>query len=187
MYSVSDLKKGLKIEVDGQPCEIVEFQFVKPGKGQALYRCKIRNLLSGGTVEKTFRAADKIDETNCFEKALTYSYHDGNNYVFMDDDTYEQVLVGADALGDSVKYLQEDMQVKVLFHNDRAIGVTLPNFIETVILETEPGARGDTATNVLKPAKVEGGLEIAVPLFVKEGDRVRIDTRTGDYADRVKS
>lgn len=185
MYTVSDLRKGLKIEIDGQPCEIVEFQFVKPGKGQALYRCRVRNLLSGGTVDKTYRAADKIDEANVYEKALNYSYLDGTNYVFMEEHTFEQVLVDGKALGDAVRYLQEDMPVKVLFHNDRPIGVTLPNFIETVIVQTEPGARGDTATNVLKPAIVEGGYEIAVPLFVKEGDRVRIDTRTGEYADRV--
>ncbi len=184
MYSVSDLRKGLKIEMDGEPYEVVEFQFVKPGKGQALYRCKIRNLVSGGTIDKTYRAAEKIDKPNLTERGLVYSYQDGSSYVFMDEN-YEQVLVGGDVLGEQQNFLVEDSEVKILFYNDRPIEVTLPNFIERTIVETEPGARGDTATNVTKPAKVEGGYEIAVPLFVNEGDRVRIDTRTGKYADRI--
>ena len=184
MYSVSDLRKGLKIEIDGEPYEVTEFQFVKPGKGQALYRCKIRNIVSGGTIDKTYRAADKIDRPNLAERDLTYSYPEGEHFVFMDEN-YEQVIVGPEALGDQAQFLVEDIEVKILFHNDRPIEITLPYFIERTIVETEPGARGDTATNVTKPAKVDGGYELAVPLFVNEGDRIRIDTRTGKYADRV--
>lgn len=184
MYSVSDLRKGLKIEIDGDPYVVTEFQFVKPGKGQALYRCKIRNLVSGGTIDKTYRAAEKIDKPDMSERDLVYSYAEGDHHVFMDEN-YEQVLIGADVLGDQAVFLQEDIQVKILFHNDRPIEVTLPNFIERDIIETEPGVRGDTATNVTKPAIVEGGYEVAVPLFVNLGDRIRIDTRTGKYADRV--
>jgi elongation factor P len=184
MYTVSDLRKGLKIEIDGDPYVVTEFQFVKPGKGQSLYRCKIRNLISGGTIDRTYRAAEKIDKPDMSERDLVYSYPEGDHYVFMDDN-YEQVLIGADVLGDQAVFLQEDIQVKILFHNNRPIEVTLPNFIERDIVETEPGARGDTATNVMKPAVVEGGYEVTVPLFVNQGDRIRIDTRTGKYADRV--
>ena len=184
MYSVSELRKGLKIEIDGEPYEVVDFQFVKPGKGQALYRCKIRNLVSGGTIDKTYRAAEKIDNPNLAERDLVYSYKDAENFIFMDEN-FEQVVLRADVLGDQQNFLVEESEAKVLFFNDRPIEVTLPNFIERTIVETEPGARGDTATNVTKSAKVEGGYEIAVPLFVNEGDRVRIDTRTGKYADRV--
>jgi len=185
MYSVSDLRKGLKIEIDGDPYEVMDFQFVKPGKGQALYRCKIRNILNGGTIDKTYRAAEKIDKPNLMERDLSYSYPEGEHYVFIDDETYEQVTVDEDQLGDRKFLLAEEMPVKILFHNDRPIEIALPNFVEKVILESEPGARGDTATNVTKPAKIEGGYEINVPLFVNEGDTVRIDTRTGKYADRV--
>jgi len=184
MYSVSDLKKGLKIEIDGEPYEVTEFQFVKPGKGQALYRCKIRNIINGGTIDRTYRASEKIEKPNLEERDLVYSYKDGNNYVFMDEN-YEQVLVDSGVVGNQEPFMVEDLECKVLFHNDRPIGVTLPNFIERIILDTEPGARGDTATNVMKPAKVEGGYEIQVPLFVNEGDIIRIDTRNGKYADRV--
>ena len=184
MYSVSDLKKGLKIEIDGEPYEVTEFQFVKPGKGQALYRCKIRNIINGGTVDRTYRASEKIDKANLEERDLVYSYKDGNNYVFMDEN-YEQVLVDGCVIRNQELFMVEDLECKVLFHNDRPIGVTLPNFIERTILDTEPGARGDTATNVMKTAKVEGGYEIQVPLFVNEGDIVRVDTRNGKYADRV--
>lgn len=185
MFSCSDLRKGLKIEIDGDPYIVTDFQFVKPGKGQALYRCKIKNLISGGTVDKTYRAAEKIDKPDLMEKSLLYSYPDGDNFVFMDGETYDQITITADILGEQRHFLVEDMEVSMLFHNDRVIEVTLPNFIEKTIVETEPGARGDTATNVTKPAKVNGGYEIAVPLFVSEGDQVRIDTRTGKYADRV--
>ena len=185
MYSVSDLKKGLKIEIDGDPYEVVEFQFVKPGKGQALYRCKIRNILNGGTIDKTYRASEKIDKPNLMERDLSYSYPDGEKFVFMDDQTYDQVMVDEELLGDQRFLLAEEMSVKILFHNNRPIEVTLPNFVEKTIVESEPGTRGDTATNVTKPAKIEGGYEVQIPLFVNQGDTIRIDTRTGKYADRV--
>ena len=184
MYSVSDLRKGLKIEIDGDPYEVTDFQFVKPGKGQALYRCKIRDIINGGTVDKTYRSVDKFVKPDLRERDLVYSYPEGDHFVFMDEN-YEQVVVDRSVLGDQKAFLVEDIEVKILFHNDRPIEVTLPNFVERRILETEPGARGDTATNITKPARVEGGSEIAVPIFVNEGDIVRIDTRTGKYADRV--
>ena len=185
MYSASDLRKGLKIEIDGIPYVITEFQFTKPGKGQALYNCKLKNLLTGSTLSKTYRSVDKMDEAKLEEKTLQYSYQDGDNYVFMDEN-YEQITVNADVLGDSRYFLVEDIEVDILFHNDRPIEVTLPTFVEKEIVHTEPGARGNTATNVLKPATIEGGYEIQVPLFVNQGDVAKIDTRTGEYVDRVR-
>ncbi len=185
MYNASDLKKGLKIEIDGEPCTITDFQFVKPGKGQALYRCKIKNIFTGSTFDKTYRSVEKVDKPDLQDKDMSYSYHDGMNYVFMDEATYDQVEVGEDLLGRDANFLAEDMPCKILFFNNRPLEVTLPNFVEKVIAETEPGMKGDTATNTFKPAKIENGYEIMVPLFINEGDTVRIDTRTGGYADRV--
>jgi elongation factor P len=185
MYSASDLKKGLKIEIDGDPCVLTHFEFSKPGKGQALYRCKIKNLISGNTFDKTYRSVEKVDKCALISRDYTFSYIDGDTYVFSDNQTYEEALLSAELLGDRRYFITDDMSVEILFHNERALDVTLPNFIELSIVETEPGARGDTATNVMKPAKVENGYEIHVPIFINEGDLIRIDTRTGEYADRV--
>ncbi len=187
MYSASDLKKGLKIEIDGQPYAITEFQFVKPGKGTALYRCKIKNILTGSTMDRTYRPNDKIGKPDLMQREMRYSYPEGDHFVFMDNDTFEQITVDKDVVGDLKFFLTEEMECKVLFFNDVAIDIEIATFVEKYITETEPGARGDTATNVTKPAKVEGGWEIQVPIFIKEGDLVRIDTRTGEYADRVNS
>lgn len=185
MYTTSDLRKGLKIEIDGDPYVITDFQFVKPGKGQALYRCKLKNILTGSTMDRTYRSADKVGKPDLMQREMVYSYPEGDHFVFMDDSTYEQVTVDKDVIGDMKYFLVEDMPVKVLFFNDVAIDLEMPNFVEKEITETEPGARGDTATNVTKPAKVDNGYEIHVPLFIKVGDWVRIDTRTGEYADRI--
>jgi elongation factor P len=185
MYTTSDLRKGLKIEIDGDPYVITDFQFVKPGKGQALYRCKLKNIITGSTMDRTYRSADKVGKPDLMQREMVYSYPEGDHYVFMDESTYEQVTVDKDVIGDMKYFLVEDMQIKVLFFNDVAIDIEMPNFVEKEIVETEPGARGDTATNVTKPAKVDNGYEIHVPLFIKEGDWVRIDTRTGEYADRI--
>ena len=186
MYDPSDLRKGLKIEVDGYPYLITEFDFCKPGKGQALYRCKLKNLVTGGTMERTFRSVDKIGQPVLEEKTLYYSYDEqDDNYVFMDDNNEEYRIPGT--LLDYNKYLLEDnMESVVLFYQNKPIDITLPFFVEKEITETEPGARGDTATNVSKPAKIENGYEISVPLFINVGDIVKIDTRTGQYAERVR-
>lgn len=184
MYNASDLRKGLKIEVEGEPYEITEFQFTKPGKGQAFYTCRLKHMTNGSTLAKNYRAADKIDRPKLFQKDMQFSYADGDQYVFMDDN-YEQLTVSADILGTSRHFLKEDLPVQVLFHNDHPVEISLPTFIEKKITHTEPGARGNTATNIMKPAQVEGGHEIQVPLFVNIGDLVKIDTRTGKYADRV--
>ena len=185
MYSASDLRKGLKIEMDGVPYDIVEYEFDRPGKGQAMYKCRIRNLLNGNVTDKTFREVDAIGEPNLEEREMQYSYNDGEHFVFLENRTYEQITLNPEVLGDQKYFLNEDMTVKVLFHNDRPIVVNLPSYVEKKIVSTEPGARGDTATNVTKAAKIDTGYEIRVPLFINEGDLVRIDTRTGAYSERV--
>ena len=185
MYNASDLRKGLKIEIDGDPCSITYFEFSKPGKGQALYRCKIKNLISGNTFDKTFRSVDKVHKCSLISKDFTFSYIDGENIIFSDNETYEEVILTSELLGNKKFFIVDDMSIEILFHNDRPLDISLPNFIEMKINETEPGARGDTATNVQKPAKLENGYELNVPIFINENDLVRIDTRTGEYADRV--
>ena len=185
MYAASDLRKGLKVEVDGAPYDIVDFSFVKPGKGQGMYNCKMKNLITGATLQRTYRSADKIDQPHLEEHRLTYSYAEGDNYVFMNE-AYEQVMLNAEVLGRNRFFLTENCEVDVLFFNARPIEVVLPTFVEKVIEDTEPGARGNTATNVLKPAKIAGGYQLQVPLFVNKGDLIKIDTRTGEYADRVR-
>jgi len=185
MYEASDLKKGLKIELDDEPYVISDFSFVKPGKGQAFYKCKIKNIFTGSVIDKTFRSVDKIGKPDLMEKDMTYSYEDGENYVFIDDKTYDQAEISAELLGINTNFLIEDMAVKVLFYNDRPIEITMPNFVEKTIAETEPGFKGDTSTNTYKPAKVDNGYEIMVPLFINIDDVIRIDTRDGKYADRV--
>lgn len=186
MFNASDLRKGLKIELDGEPYIVTSFEFCKPGKGQALYRCKLKSMLSGSTMDKTFRSVDKIDKPNLDERELVYSYYDGMNYVFMDAETYEQEDIPESVIGDQKHFLVGDMTCNVLFYEDRPIEITLPYFVEKEIIETEPGARGDTATNVTKPAKIDNGYEIHVPLFVNQDDIVKIDTRTGEYSERVQ-
>ncbi|MFA5689219.1 MAG: elongation factor P [Kiritimatiellales bacterium] len=185
MYDVSELKKGLKVEIDGYPCIITDFQFSKPGKGQAIYRCKIKNLVTGTSFEKSYRSGDKVDKAQLESRQHTFSYESGDDYVFSDNDTYEEVHLNAEQLGQNRFFINEDMEVDILFHNDKPLDITLPTFVEKTVAETEPGARGNTATNVMKPAKLANGYEFAVPLFINIGDIVRIDTRTGEYADRV--
>ena len=184
MYDVSDLRKGLRVEIDGVPYLITEFSFMKPGKGQAVYTCKMKNLINGSTLTRNYRSGDKIDEPHLEEKKLQFSYADGDNYVFMDKD-YEQITIGKDVLGDNRFFLVEDLEVSVLYHNGRPIDITLPTFVERKIVHTEPGFRGNTANNVMKPATLEGGFEIQVPLFINEGDVIVVDTRTYEYVERV--
>lgn len=184
MYSASDLRKGLKIEIDGVPYAITEFNFNKPGKGQAVYTCRLKNMLTGLTVVRNYRSGDKFEAPKLEEKTMHFSYQDGEDYVFMDEN-YEQITMSAEILGESRLLLVEDISVNVLFHNGKPIEVTLPTFVEKKVIATEPGAKGNTATNVLKPATVEGGMEVQVPLFVNQGDVLKIDTRTFEYADRV--
>ncbi|WP_294477364.1 elongation factor P [uncultured Victivallis sp.] len=185
MFSASDLKKGLKIQIDGMPWVITEFDFCKPGKGTALYRCRMRNLVNGSGMEKTYRPTDKIEKPNLEEREMYYSYFDGHHYIFSDPNTYEEMAVSAETLGNQVYFLIEESLCNFLLFNGEPIEITLPTFIEKEIVDTEPGVRGDTATNVTKPAKIDNGYEIQVPLFINQGDIVKIDTRTGAYAERV--
>ncbi len=188
MYDSSDIRKNLKVLMDGQPYTVVDFQFIKPGKGAAFTRTKLKNLLTGGIVEKNIRSGEKLEPANVEERDMQYLYSDGDDHVFMDATTYDQVSISNDILGGGAGYLKDSLTCTVLFFNDRAVGVTLPNFVEVEVAETEPGARGDTtAGNVTKPAKIESGAEVQVPLFVNQGERIKVDTRTGHYVERVKS
>ena len=187
MYDASDLRKGLKIEIEGQPFIITDFDFSKPGKGQAIYNCKMKNMLTGSTMSRSFRSNDKFDKPELSQHPLRFSYVQDNVYIFTNEN-FEEIRVSADVLGQSRFFLTDDMPCDALLYNDLVIEVTLPNFIERKIVSCEPGARGNTASGkVMKPAKLEGGFELPVPLFVNEGDVVRIDTRSGEYVDRVRS
>ena len=184
-YDTSDIRKGLKVMMDGAPYTVVEFQFIKPGKGAAFTRTKFKNLLSGAVIERNIRSGEKLEEANVETKQMQYLYKEGDSFVFMDTSTYDQVHIPFETIGDDALYMPEQIVVEVLFFNERAVGVTLPNFIEQKVIETEPGFRGDTATGVTKPAKIPTGATIAVPLFINEGDTIKIDTRTGEYLERV--
>jgi len=187
MYDASDLRKGLKIQIDGQPWVITDFDFSKPGKGQAIYNCKMKNMLNGSTMSRSFRSNDRFDKPELNQQPLRFSYAQDTTYIFTDEN-FEEVRVGADVLGKSRFFLADDMECDALIFNNQVIELTLPNFVERKVIACEPGARGNTASGkVTKPATVEGGYELPVPLFVNEGDIVRIDTRTGEYADRVRN
>jgi elongation factor P len=185
MYDTSDIRKGLKIMLDGSPYTVVEFQFVKPGKGAAFTRTKMKNLLSGGVIERNLRSGDKLEPANVEVKQMQYLYKDADSCVFMDTTTYDQVNIPTSTVGESQAFMPENINVDVLFFNDRAVGVTLPNFIEQAITETEPGFKGDTSTGASKPAKISTGAQINVPLFINAGDVIKIDTRTGEYIERL--
>lgn len=185
MYSTQDFRRGLKIEVDGTPYSIVEFQHVKPGKGGAFVRTKLKNLLTGRVIDKTFRAGEKVDKPDLEQKAMQYLYAEGNQYYFMETETYEQSFLTEDQLGESKNFLQESITATILYYQGNPIGVELPIFVELRVLKSEPGVRGDTASGGSKPATLETGAVIQVPLFINEGDRLRIDTRTGEYIERI--
>jgi len=186
MYSTPDFKKGLKIEMNGEPFIIVEFQHVKPGKGGAFVRTTLKSLISGNVIDKTFRAGEKIDKPDLEEKEMQYLYESDGEFHFMDNETYEQSFLTEAHLGDARNYLQENVTVTVLFHNGKPIGVEAPIFVELKVASTEPGFKGDTAAGGTKPAKLETGMTVQVPLFINEGDVLKIDTRTGKYVERVR-
>jgi elongation factor P len=185
MYDTSDIRKGLKVLMDGNPYTVIEFQFVKPGKGQAFTRTKFKNLLSGAVIERNLRSGEKLEPANVEEKNMQFLYKEADAFVFMDNTNYEQTHVNATVIGDDWKFLKDNLECTVLFFNDRPVGVTLPNFVILKITECEPGVRGDTSGNVLKPATIETGAVVGVPLFVKEGESIRVDTRTGEYMERI--
>jgi len=185
MISTSEFKKGAKLEIDGNPYEIVEYEHVKPGKGQAFVRAKIKNLMTGNTVEKTYKSGIKLKKADVEEHEMQYSYKDANGYNFMDTSSYEQYTVSEDVMGNASKFIRENEIISVMLYNKVPIGVDLPNFVELKVTSTEPGFKGDTAATGSKPAKLETGAMVNVPFFLKEGETIRIDTRTGEYIERV--
>lgn len=185
MVSAGDFKNGITIEIDDNVFQIVDFQHVKPGKGAAFVRTKLKNIKSGGVVEKTFRPTEKFENAHIDRKDMQYLYTDSGLYYFMDVESYEQTTLGEDDIGDALKFVKENEMVKICSHNGGVFAVEPPLFVELEITETEPGFKGDTATGASKPAIVETGAQVSVPLFVNQGDKIKIDTRTGEYLSRV--
>ena len=185
MISAGDFKNGITVEIDGNIYQILEFQHVKPGKGAAFVRTKLKNIINGGVVEKTFRPTEKFPKAHIDRKDMQYLYQDGDLYNFMDVETYDQIALNADVVGDALKFVKENETVKICSHNGNVFSVEPPLFVELEITETEPGFKGDTAQGATKPAVVETGATVMVPLFVEQGDVLKIDTRTGEYLSRV--
>ena len=185
MISAGDFRKGITVEIDGQVWAIADFQHVKPGKGAAFVRTRLKNVMTGSVLERTFNPTDKYPPAHIETKEMQYLYEDGSLYYFMDTETYEQIPLNHDQVEDAINFIVENQTVKVRFFKGSPFSVDAPNFVELTITETEPGFKGDTATGTTKPAILETGYKISVPLFVNEGDRIRVDTRTGEYMERV--
>ena len=185
MISAGDFRNGVTFELDGQVVQVIEFQHVKPGKGAAFVRTKYKNVITGSVVETSFNPTAKFPTAFVERKDMQYSYNDGDLYYFMDLETYEQVPISASILGDNFKFVKEEMICKILSYKGTVFGVEPPNFVELVVTQTDPGFKGDTATNATKPATLETGAEIKVPLFIDEGEKIQIDTRTGEYMSRA--
>ena len=187
MVVAGDFKNGLTFDMDGVVYQVIEFQHVKPGKGAAFVRAKIKNCISGGVTERTFNPTDKFENAYIERKDMQYSYDDGDLYHFMDTETWEETLIGHDQVGDNFQFVKENDICTVMSYKGKVFGVEVPNFVDLVVTATDPGFAGNTATNTLKPATVETGAEVKVPLFINEGDKIQIDTRTGEYLGRSKA
>ncbi len=188
MFQTTDFRKGLKVELEGKLYAIVEFQHVNPGKGSAFVRTRLKNLETGQVLEKTFKAGvDTADEPNVAEKEMSYMYSDLEGHHFMDQETYESINLRDDQVGDSRNYLQEAMLIQILYFNNQPISLELPNFVQLTVAQTDPGLKGDTASGGMKKAVMDTGLQVNVPLFIKEGEKLKIDTRNGEYVERVKT
>ena len=185
MISAGDFRNGITIELEGNVFQIIEFQHVKPGKGAAFVRTKLKNIKSGGVIEKTFRPTEKCPQARIDRKDMQYLYSDGDLFNFMDVETYDQIALNAETIGDALKFVKENEMVKMLSHKGQVFAIEPPLFAELEVTETEPGVKGDTATNVTKPCTLETGAIIHVPIFINQGDVIRIDTRTGEYMERV--
>ena len=185
MISAGDFKNGITLEIEGNVCQIVEFQHVKPGKGAAFVRAKMRNMCTGSVVERTFNAGERLPKARVDRREMQYLYESDGQYVFMDNEIYEQTELTKEQLGNALNFLKENMDVKIMVYEGRILGVDLPNTVELTVVETDPGIRGDTATGGSKPAKMDTGYVVKVPLFINEGDVLRIDTRTGEYIERA--
>ena len=186
VLTAGELRKGVKLEIDGDPYLVVDFEFSKPGKGQALYRCRLKNMISGTQLDRTYRSGDKFNAADLEEQEMQYLYNDGEHYHFMNMSSFEQIEIKAEAVEEASYFLTENLIVNVLLFQGRPIGLTLPNFVDLQIVKSDPGIKGDTASGSTKPATLSTGHVIQVPLFVEEGETVRIDTRTGQYVERVK-
>ncbi len=186
MYSASDLRKGLKLQIDGAPYIVVEFEFSKPGKGQALYRCKMRNMISGNQLVQTYRSNDKFEKADLEESKMQFLYNQGDEFHFMNTETYDQIFLTREQIGDNINYLLDNMEVDMLFYEGQAIDITMPTFVNLEVTRADPWAKGDTSGTDTKPVTVETGYQLQVPPFVEEGDKIQIDTRTGEYVTRVK-
>ena len=185
MVTASDFRNGVTIEVDGKVCQVIEFQHVKPGKGAAFVRTKLKDIINGGVIETTYRPTEKFPQAHIERRDMQYLYNDGDLFNFMDTESYEQIAVNQEIVGDSMKFVKENEMCKVNSYNGSVFAIEPPLFVELEITETEPGFKGDTATGATKPATVETGAQVSVPLFVNTGDKIKIDTRTGEYLSRV--
>ena len=186
MIDSGDLKKGVKIELDGEPYAIVQFEFTKPGKGQALYKCKLKNMVTGAQFDKTFRSGEKFKQPDLDEQEMEYLYSDGEQYCFMNTSSYEQEFLSTEMVGDAINFLKENTVCSILLFDGTPIGISLPIFINLKVEKTDPWAKGDTASGDSKPATLETGYVLQVPPFIDEGELLKIDTRTGQYVERVK-
>jgi len=184
---VSELRKNAKIKLDGHPYVVTEFQFVKPGKGQGLYKCKLKQMITGAVIDRTWRSGERLEAANVESKKMQYLYASPDGYTFMDNQSYEQVDLNEDVVGDDKHFLLDQLECDVLFYNERPVGISLPSHVVMEIIECEPGVKGDTATNVTKAATIQTGYVVQVPLFIKVGERIKIDTRNGEYVERVNS
>ena len=186
LVDIGEIRKGSKVEFEGDPWVVVDYQFVKPGKGQALYKCKMKNMVSGATVDRTYRSGEKFEKADLEENKMQFLYSDGEEYHFMNNSNYEQVALSAVQVGEAGAFLYENLEVDMLFFNGNPIGLTLPNFVVLEITQSDPGIKGDTASNTTKPATLSTGAVVQVPLFVEEGEWIKVDTRTSAYVERVK-
>ncbi len=186
MYNASDLRKGLKVQIDNEPYVVTEFQFSKPGKGQALYRCKLRNMITEVILDRTYRSGDNFEPASLEERRMQYLYSQEDEFHFMDVKNYEQSMLTAEQVGDAKNYFIDNLEVDTLFFEDRPIGITLPNFVDLLVTRADPWAKGDSVSGDSKPVTLETGYTLRVPPFVEEGTRITVDTRTGEYVTRVK-
>jgi len=186
MYNASNLRKGLKILIDKEPYVVVDFQFTKPGKGQALYRCKLRNMINGIMIDRTYRSVDSFESANLEQRKMQYLYSQENHFYFMDQQSYDQSALSAEQVGDAKNYLIDNLEVDVLLFDGRPIGLTLPNFVDLLVTRADPWAKGDSVAGDSKPVTLETGYTLRVPPFIDEGTKITVDTRTGEYVTRVK-
>ncbi|MGM0427649.1 MAG: elongation factor P [Thermodesulfobacteriota bacterium] len=187
MYSASDLRKGLKIQIEDEPYAVVDFQFSKPGKGQALYRCKLKNMITGVIISPTYRSGDTFHPADLEERRMQYLYNQEDEFWFMDVETYEQSMLTIDQVGDAKNLMTDNLEVDILFFGDRPIGITLPNFVDLKVARADPWVKGDSVAGDTKPITLETGYVLRVPPFIEEGEKITVDTRTGEYVTRVKA